>query len=352
MLQNDLSAKALAEGTILIVDDNELNCEILSIIFSAHPVLIASNGKEALKLLREKKEELSAVLLDYLMPEMDGLTFLEQVKEEKLLTRTPIFLITSEEDDSLAARAFKLGVVDFIKRPLSAFIVQKRVESIIELYQTRYILEQLLEKETQKVKAFGQGLVKTIGAAIEDRVKDSKIHSHNVKALSRILLTKSEIGATLSGQEIKEILEAVSLQDIGKLAQDSTLHKDSDHPDKQQQEEISERSEKAILILGDLQKVSQFRTFQFAQDLAKFQKDNMDGHYFSDKSGEGEIPLWIQGVTFSSLIDSIIANSGMSGKEAFTEALRRIQEGEFGEFNNRLIKAVNDNFNELQAVYD
>ena len=91
MLQNNLSAMPLEKGTILIVDDNELNCEILSIIFSAHPIVIASNGKEALDVIREKKGELDAVLLDYLMPQMDGLTFLEQVNEEKLLPRTPIF---------------------------------------------------------------------------------------------------------------------------------------------------------------------------------------------------------------------------------------------------------------------
>lgn len=267
MLQNDLSAMTLEKGTILIVDDNELNCEILSIIFSVHPIIIASNGKEALDVIRKKKGELDAVLLDYLMPQMDGLTFLEQVKEEKLLSRTPIFLITSEEDDTLAAKAFKLGVVDFIKRPLSAFIVQKRVESIIELYQTRAILEKLLEKETKKVRDFGRGLIKTIGAAIEDRVKDSRVHSHNVRALSRILLTKSEVGKNLTHQEISEVLEAISLQDIGKLSQDSILHNDSDHPNKEQQEEISERSKKAIMLLTDLQKVSHFKPFQFARDL-------------------------------------------------------------------------------------
>ena len=351
MLQNDLSAMTLEKGTILIVDDNELNCEILSIIFSVHPIIIASNGKEALDVKKKKKGELDAVLLDYLMPQMDGLTFLEQVKEEKLLSRTPIFLITSEEDDTLAAKAFKLGVVDFIKRPLSAFIVQKRVESIIELYQTRAILEKLLEKETKKVRDFGRGLIKTIGAAIEDRVKDSRVHSHNVRALSRILLTKSEVGKNLTHQEISEVLEAISLQDIGKLSQDSILHNDSDHPNKEQQEEISERSKKAIMLLTDLQKVSHFKPFQFARDLAEFQKDNMEGHYFSEKIGHQEIPLWVQGVAFSSMIDSIIANSGKSGKEGFSEALKRVEEGEFGEFNSHLLKAVKENLDELQAVY-
>ena len=351
MLQNDLSAMTLEKGTILIVDDNELNCEILSIIFSAHPIIIASNGKEALDVIREKKGELDAVLLDYLMPQMDGLTFLEQVKEEKLLPRTPIFLITSEEDDTLAAKAFKLGVVDFIKRPLSAFIVQKRVESIIELYQTRAILEKLLEKETKKVRDFGRGLIKTIGAAIEDRVKDSRAHSHNVRALSRILLTKSEVGGNLTHQEIREVLEAISLQDIGKLSQDSSLHNDSDLPNKEQQEEISERNKKAIMLLTDLQKVSHFKPFELAKDLAEFQKDKMEGHYISEKIGNQDIPLWVQGVAFSSMIDSIIANSGKSGKEAFSEAMKRVEEGEFGEFNSHLLKAVKENLDELQAVY-
>lgn len=347
----DLPAETLSKNTILIVDDNDLNCEILSIIFSAHPVLVASNGVQALKLIREKEDTLSAVLLDYIMPEMDGLAFLKRVKEEKLLSNTPIFLITSEEDDTLAAQAFKLGVVDFIKRPLSAFIVQKRVESIIELYRNRMILEELLIKETRKVEAFGHGLIKMLGAAIEDRVKDSKLHRENVKALVSILLTKSEVGNTLSAQEISEILEAISLQDIGKLSQDSALHKDLDHPNKAQQIEISERNQKAILMLKDLQEVSQFKPFQFARDIAEFQQETQEGHRFAEKIGGQEIPLWIQGVAFASLIDSVIANSGKSGEKAFAEALKRVEEGEFGKFNPSLLKAVKENLNELQAVY-
>lgn len=85
-----------AKNTILIVDDVELNRDVLSIMFSQrHEIEFAESGPEALDILRKKKEDICAILLDYVMPEMDGLTFLEEAIKEGLVESIPVFLITA-----------------------------------------------------------------------------------------------------------------------------------------------------------------------------------------------------------------------------------------------------------------
>lgn len=148
---------------ILIVDDMELNRDILSIIFSpSHELLVALNGQQALDLLREEKENVEAILLDYIMPEMNGLDFLEQAKKEDLVNNTPVFLITSEDNNEVVQRAYSLGVMDYIFRPISPYIVQRRVESVMELFSARRKLKKLELFKNKAEKEFGKEAVERL----------------------------------------------------------------------------------------------------------------------------------------------------------------------------------------------
>lgn len=126
-----------AKNTILIVDDVELNRDVLSIMFSQrHEIEFAESGPEALDILRKKKEDICAILLDYVMPEMDGLTFLEEAIKEGLVESIPVFLITASLEHDVVHRAYSLGVADYI---------QRRIENIIDLFKTRAAYKKLLE---------------------------------------------------------------------------------------------------------------------------------------------------------------------------------------------------------------
>ncbi|WP_373216651.1 response regulator [Parasutterella excrementihominis] len=111
-----------ARNTILIVDDVELNRDVLSIMFSqSHEIEFAESGPEALDILRKKKEDICAILLDYVMPEMDGLTFLEEAIKEGLVESIPVFLITASLEHDVVHRAYSLGVADYIRTCLIDF---------------------------------------------------------------------------------------------------------------------------------------------------------------------------------------------------------------------------------------
>lgn len=137
-----------AKNTILIVDDVELNRDVLSIMFSqSHEIEFAESGPEALDILRKKKDDICAILLDYVMPEMDGLAFLEEAIwiKEGLVESIPVFLITASLEHDVVHRAYSLGVADYIQRPISPYIAQRRIENIIDLFKTRAAYKKLLE---------------------------------------------------------------------------------------------------------------------------------------------------------------------------------------------------------------
>jgi putative two-component system response regulator len=133
-----------ARNTILIVDDVELNRDVLSIMFSqSHEIEFAESGPEALDILRKKKEDICAILLDYVMPEMDGLTFLEEAIKEGLVESIPVFLITASLEHDVVHRAYSLGVADYIQRPISPYIAQRRIENIIDFTTVQNKFERL-----------------------------------------------------------------------------------------------------------------------------------------------------------------------------------------------------------------
>ena len=125
---------------VLAVDDQEICQDALSVILEEdYDVLYASNGKEALELMKQYAHALSLVLLDLFMPVMDGFEVMEYVREDEILRRIPIIVLTSEKSAEL--RALKLGAADFIMKPLDLHeVILARVARIIELSEGRQLI--------------------------------------------------------------------------------------------------------------------------------------------------------------------------------------------------------------------
>ena len=128
---------------ILVVEDNALNramlCEILSEKYDA---LVASNGQEALDILKQQGDRISLILLDVVMPVMDGYTFLNQLREDESLSLIPVIVMTqsSSEEDEVAALAH--GATDFVPKPYRPQVILHRVASLIKLRETAAIVNQ------------------------------------------------------------------------------------------------------------------------------------------------------------------------------------------------------------------
>lgn len=138
----------LSAHTLLIVDDDAINRGILENIFSPYYTIEeAENGREGLEKILSHPERLCAILLDVMMPEMDGIEVLRSLKDCDLTEHVPVFLITAEASGSVMKEAYELGVMDVIGKPVIPYMVLRRVQSVVELYQARARLSGVVDRQ-------------------------------------------------------------------------------------------------------------------------------------------------------------------------------------------------------------
>lgn len=135
------------ERTVLVVDDEPVNREMLGLIVGKeYRVLYAENGKEALEIIEENRNTLSLVLLDLLMPVMNGFELLEAMKKNSMLSHIPVIVLTSDKGSEI--RSFRLGAVDFLTKPYDMpEVILARVRRTIELFEDSIVIK-ATEKDT------------------------------------------------------------------------------------------------------------------------------------------------------------------------------------------------------------
>ena len=138
----------LIKRTILVVDDSAINRQILIKILSPeYDIVEAENGREALEILQKRKGKISAVLLDLVMPEMDGYTFLHYLSKDTQLSSIPVMVTTQKEGEEFEVKALALGAYDFFNKPYKPAIIRHRLANTIKLRETSAIMN-TVEKDT------------------------------------------------------------------------------------------------------------------------------------------------------------------------------------------------------------
>jgi len=144
-------------GRILVADDAEVNREILrSILDDDYVIEIAEDGVQALEILEEYQDEISAILLDLQMPRIGGYEVIREMKRKGWLNRIPVLIISSEEAAEVEKQCFELGVSDFIHKPFETSVVKSRIKNTVELFACKNQLEREVERQTKTLKKQSQ----------------------------------------------------------------------------------------------------------------------------------------------------------------------------------------------------
>lgn len=137
---------------LLIVDDFEFNRLMLSDTFSDRHIIEADNGERAIEEFERHKDELCAVLLDIMMPVMDGFGVLEYFVEHNYIDDIPVFIISADTSDKSLSRAYDLGAADVIAKPFNIRFVRRRINNIIELYDQRRELRSMVDAQNKMLE--------------------------------------------------------------------------------------------------------------------------------------------------------------------------------------------------------
>ncbi|HIZ23591.1 MAG TPA: response regulator [Candidatus Blautia faecigallinarum] len=348
------------QNTILIVDDDEINRGILDNLFSAfYEVEEAENGEIGLSMIQENQEKYCAVLLDVVMPVMDGLEVLRRLKARGLLEKIPVFLITAEASDSTMKEAYRLGVMDVISKPVIPYIVIRRINSVVELFRARKRLGNVVEQQqskllaqAEKIISLNQGMIESLSTAIEFRSGESGEHVRRIREITEYILKHTEFGEGLNEEQIRQIGLGAIMHDVGKIAiPDAILNK----PGRLTAEEFEVMKTHTLQGAALLEKIPQLReqeAYIYAYDIARHHHERFDGRGYPDGLKGEEITPWAQVVSIADVYDALSCKRVY--KDAFSRetVVEMIRDGQCGTFNPRLLDCFFSVEEQLYQLYE
>lgn len=339
---------------ILIVDDSEMNREILAeMLGDEYEIIEACDGKEAIAILNKSDIEISLVLLDMVMPEMDGMEVLAIMDKNGWLADIPVIMISAENSDEVIHKAYELGVTDFVRRPFDQLIVQKRCQNTINLYAKQKKLAGLFADQFYEREKDSRLMIDILAHIVEFRNNESGMHVVHVQNYTDILLrelSKITDKYELDSDKIALITKTAALHDVGKICiPDEILNK----PGRLTDEEFKiMKSHSAVgsQMLAELPFHKDEPLVKMAYSIARWHHERWDGRGYPDGLVGDDIPIEAQAVALADVYDAL--TSERCYKKAFSHAtaLEMITKGECGQFNPLLITCLNSVAEEMRLV--
>lgn len=349
---------------ILIVDDEEVNRTILNGLFQdEYEIIEAANGQEATVQI-EQSHNLVLILLDIVMPVMNGFGVLDYMREHNLLEKIPVILITSETAMNSEDQAYSYGVADVMHKPFYPHIVRRRGKNIIELYRSRQLMEERLKEQEKEIREQeheirenNEFMIDALGSVIEFRNSETGEHIRRIKYFTRILLKylmKYFPKYGITPEQLDEISRAAALHDIGKIGiPDSILLK----PGKLTPEEFEIMKKHTTIGCDILEKFRQNQTgefYQYCYEICRYHHERWDGNGYPDHLIGEEIPISAHIVAVADVYDALVSPRVYKSVYANNIAYDMIMNGECGQFSPDVLEcfslAKEDFFNIVEVI--
>lgn len=330
---------------VLIVDDSPMNRDILSeILCDDFEILEAPNGPKCLELLNAWGSDISIVLLDIVMPDMDGFDVLSRMSAQGWLEDIPVVMISSEDSSQTVRRAYELGASDYISRPFDARIVHRRVSNVARLYARQRRLSALVSQQFYDREKNDQIMIGILSQVTEIHNSESIHHISRVQRITSILLErlcqKTDIYG-LNGMDRYLITTASALHDIGKVAIDD--HILSAHDLTPEQTAILHTH--PILGAQMLENLSQYQDeplVKFAIQICRWHHERWDGSGYPDGRKGDDIPIAAQVVALADAYDGLTGKRDKHEALSQEEAVAELTAGKHGAFNPLLLECLRD----------
>lgn len=331
---------------VLIVDDSEMNRFILAqMLQEEYDILEAVDGESAVETLRSRSDEISVILLDIIMPGLDGFGVLETMNREGWIEDIPVIIISSDRSPVAIERAYELRAVDFISRPFDASIVRHRVVNTILFYAKQKKLVSLVERQVYEKERRSSLMIDILSHIVEFRNGESGLHVLHIRTLTELLLrhlVKKTSQYKLSSTDINLISTASALHDIGKIViPEQILNK----PGKLTPDEFNLMKTHAAMgaeMLDSVYERGREPLLDYAREICRWHHERYDGRGYPDGLADEAIPICAQVTALADVYDAL--TSERVYKKAYTHetAVRMILDGECGAFNPILLECLKE----------
>ena len=337
---------------IMIVDDSEMNRLILSeMLREDYRILEAESGEECLRLLEKNGTEISLILLDIVMPGMNGLEVLSDMSRQNWLESIPVIMISSEDSNVIVRRSYELGASDYISRPFDARVVYQRVSNTIRLYAKQRRLSALVSQQFYEREKNNRMMINILSQVVELRNGESGLHVQHIQILTEILLDRVVQKTDhyhLSRSERSLIATASALHDIGKIAIDDAILNKPGRLTKEEFEIMKTHTMIGARMLEELVQYKDEPLVQTAYQICRWHHERYDGKGYPDGLVGEEIPFAAQVVSLADVYDALTSERVYKKAIPHEEAIQMILRGECGAFNPMLINCLLDVQDKIQ----
>jgi putative two-component system response regulator len=350
---------SLEAPKVLLVDDNTANLQVLreNLDGLGYKLLIAKSGKSALEIVRKAHPDL--VLLDIMMPEMDGYEVCRRLKSAEETCHIPVIFLTAMADAEDEARGLALGAVDYITKPINPELVRARVQNHLELKRHRDHLEQMVRVKTREVQLTQAVMIESLATLAEYRDPETGGHikrtQNYVKALAVKLKGHSRFRDLLDEQTIELLYLSAPLHDMGKVGvRDHILLK----PGRLEDAEFAEMKkhtlfgEEALRITE--QKLGQSTFLRHAREIAGSHQEKWDGSGYPRALTGEAIPVSGRLMAIADVYDALISKRVYKPPFPHTKAVQIIQEGRGTHFDPDVVDAflaLEDTFRNIALTF-
>ena len=329
---------------ILIVDDSEMNRRILSEMLKGEfEILEAENGEACLDMLDRYETKISLILLDIVMPGMDGFGVLEYMNRNNLIRDIPVIMISGEDSGETMKRAYEWGVSDYIKRPFDMEVVHRRVLNTIKLYAKQRRLVALVTNQIFEKEKNSRMLISVLSEIVEFRNGESGTHVLNINTLTTMILeqlVKKTDKYHLSWSDRMLISTASSLHDIGKIGIDEKILNKPGPLTPEERKIMEKHTVIGADMIASLQMYEDEPLMKVAYQICRWHHERYDGKGYPDSLKGEEIPISAQVVALADVYDALTSERVYKKAYSHEETVQMICNGECGTFNPLLLECL------------
>lgn len=340
-----ISTNETTKNTILIVDDSMMNRALLSdILGDKYDIIEAEDGEQAINILQQRAAEISLVVLDMVMPKVDGFGVLEAMNKHRWIQYIPVVAISAETSPDFIERSYNMGVTDFINRPFDALIVIRRVDNTVKLYAKQRQLMNMVANEILEKERNGNLMVTILSHIVEFRNGESGMHVINIGKITEILLAEIAKHTTqyhLSYADRDLIVKASALHDIGKISIDEHILNKPGRLTDEEFEHIKTHTVIGHQMLADVPFQDE-PLIKTSREIARWHHERYDGRGYPDGLVGDDIPISAQVVALADVYDALTSERVYKPPFDHKKAVDMILNGECGTFNPLLLECLVD----------
>ena len=341
-------SEVIIKQKILIADDSEMNRELLAAILEEeYDIIQANDGVQAVDCLQRHAEEISLLLLDIVMPHMDGFEVLSYMNKEHWIDSIPVVIISSENSPIYIKRGYDLGATDFIEKPFDANMVLRRSANAILLGAKQRRMTSIVSNQIYEREKSSKLMINILSHIVEFRNGESGLHVLHIQTITEMLLRqlvqKENNRYALSKEQIRMITTASALHDIGKISiPDEILNK----PGRLTAEEfavIKGHSMAGANMLSELPLDQKEEPLvKTAYEICRWHHERYDGGGYPDGLKGEEIPVSAQVVALADVYDALTSERCYKDAYSHEKAIEMILAGQCGAFNPLMLECLLD----------